>query len=117
MIERVSAEESAASEYEKMSQENQVTKTAQEQSVKYKTEDISAVHGALFAYMHGPLHFRDQGLQNLASMLPGRWRTAGPRIRRSSVFLAKQWNPWPTLERMRVEVLLNQQMGVELASD
>jgi len=49
LIERVSAEESAASEYEKMSQENQITKTAQEQSVKYKTEEMTTLESDLAA--------------------------------------------------------------------
>ena len=41
LIERVSAEDSAASEYEKMTQKNKVTKTAQEQDVKYSPEGSS----------------------------------------------------------------------------
>jgi len=49
LAERVSAEDSAQSEYEKMSQENKVTKTAQEADVTYKTQEMTTLESDLTA--------------------------------------------------------------------
>jgi len=49
LAERVSAEDSAQSEYEKMSQDNKVTKTAQEADVTYKTQEMTTLESDLTA--------------------------------------------------------------------